>query len=323
MESNIKLEEVQALYFDKDAFKETGIELRRLDNKGQRNYYSLKDNEVEWVYTSVTTFIKQVLPTSPYLMDYMRDKSKEEQEAILKSSSTYGTLMDMLFCRLLIDGTITDIYTTVAGFIAREGVVTADVNKWVDSLKKDCLSFCQWVKDYEVKPLLVSCPLASKALDIAGTLDLYCEMNSRMPTKTIKPKRVRAIVDFKAKIGDMSEDHSRGSFYSGECLQLHIYKTLLDHNFPDTNTEAYFNFSPKNWRTAPTYNLKDWTGSPELTRHQKNFQHYLSVYLNNNEETIERTILSISDTISLDDYEQCYRITGLIDTVNERLEGRL
>ena len=105
------IQEVETLYFDENVIRESGISLRRLDHNNHRNYFTVNSetNQLDKIYTSVTTFAKEVMPTNDGLLMWMKNKTAEEQAAILKSSSTYGTLMDILFNQLIISGEIKDI----------------------------------------------------------------------------------------------------------------------------------------------------------------------------------------------------------------------
>lgn len=323
---DISIQEVQALYFDKDVIRESGISLRRLDHNNHRNYFTVNSetNQLDKIYTSVTTFAKEVMPTNDGLLMWMKNKTAEEQSAILKSSATYGTLMDILFNQLIISGEIKDIESQVFKFTMSERLYNIDLDKWTEQLKKDCLSFAKFIKDYDVKPILVSCPLASDSLGIAGTLDLLCEMNDKILTKTdikkgVENKRIKCIVDYKAKIGDMTLKSERNSFYDAECLQLKLYRMLVFDMFPELTVNSLYNFSPKNWRTNPDYNLKCWDDTQVSDRMNRKFCGYYDNWKIDNEGA-ERQITMIEDSISLTDFESQFKTVSITDFINQKLQ---
>lgn len=318
MKSNGKsIELVRALYSD-TALIDSGIQLRRLNYNGKRNYFTItEENKIDRFYTSVTTFTKEVLPTGYGLQEWMKNKSKEEQDNILKSSATYGTLMDIFCNELLISGKVTDFEQRIMQHTLVEGIYYINSDLWCESLKKDVLAFAQFVSDYEVVPIMVSAPLKSDNFGLAGTMDLFCEMNSRIPTKTIKPERIKAIVDYKAKIGDMSFRSERNSFYESELLQLWSYGALLCENFPDFKIDGFCNFSPKNWRDKPSYNLKQWTPE-QITRISEKFPLLLQCYRLDNEDK-ENTMIVFEDEIVMKDFSDSYRKIALDEFVNRNL----
>jgi hypothetical protein len=99
--------------------------------------------------------------------------------------------------------------------------------------------------DYNVKPLAIEIILYHPADGYAGALDIVCEMDW-------KKARVRAVIDIKS---------GRKGFYESHEIQLKAYQTMWDIHFPELPIDKIFNFSPKDWRTSPTYNLKDQTES--------------------------------------------------------------
>src|SRR3546814_20574386 len=49
-------------------------------------------------------------------------------------------------------------------------------------------------------------------------------------------------------------------------IHLEAERELWEENFPDLPLDAAYNWSPKEWTSTPSYNLKDWTG--DVTREE-------------------------------------------------------
>jgi hypothetical protein len=140
--------------------------------------------------------------------------------------------------------------------------------KWADELKKDVLAFAQFMIDCNVKPLAIEICLWHPKDGYAGAIDLVCEMDlvekgffgevyasgtqKGQPKESKQMKRIRAIIDLKS---------GRKGFYESHEIQLHAYLDMWNIHFPDTKIDKVFNWSPKEWRTTPSYNLKDQTDS--------------------------------------------------------------
>ena len=59
------VEEIRAVYFNADALKEPAYRLFQLNSDGHRYYYRFNDAGEPEFYPSVTTLLKQVMPTPP------------------------------------------------------------------------------------------------------------------------------------------------------------------------------------------------------------------------------------------------------------------
>ena len=66
-------------------------------------------------------------------------------------------------------------------------------------------------------------------------------------------KTITAIVDFKS---------GKKGFYDKHALQLLLNKEIVQENYPELIVEGIYNFSPKEWISTPSYNLKDQTTNP-------------------------------------------------------------
>ena len=237
----ITTEKLDAIYLDLSALKHQPEPLYRLDIKGHRLYYRFVD-EMPIFYTSVTTLIKNTLPTPSALIKWLTEQDNGEAEAMERAS--YGTFLHSACQTLLIQGfyDLDALESTLKEFLVGEQLPPNRI-KWTQELKKDLCAFAQFVIDKQVKPLAIEIILFHPDDGYAGAIDLVCEMN-------FSKKRIVAIVDIKS---------GRKGFYESHEIQLKAYQTMWQLHFPDIRVEKVFNFSPKSWVKAPTYNLKDQT----------------------------------------------------------------
>lgn len=242
----MSVEEMKAVYFNADALREPPYKVYRLDAEGYRYYYRFVDGEPEF-YPSVTTMLRQVMPTPYGLIDWMLAQGKEQATEKRDLAAAYGTFMHVQFERLIIDGSYNfeTVPAELLGYMKRENLPEKVFAEWCVKVKKDVCAFAQFVRDYKVRPLAVEISLAHPDYHFAGCIDMPCIM-----TDPKKGNDFTAIVDFKS---------GRNGFYEDYELQLHLYRMMWEANFPEMPIERVYNFAPKDWRTKPTYTLKDQT----------------------------------------------------------------
>lgn len=244
--SETTIEKLSPVYFDINSFARQPEPLYRLDASGHRYYYRFQDNEPVF-YTSVTTMIKNTLPTSPHLIKWLVDQ-KGEGKDIAQEKAHYGTLLHMQCGVLLMTGKydLDSLPRVVQDFTTKEKI--GDKSEWLEDLKKDILAFAQFMIDRNVKPLAIEICLFHPTDGYAGALDLVCEL-------TFNKKRVTAIIDIKS---------GRKGFYESHEIQLGAYREMWRVHFPDKPVDMLMNFSPKAWKKSPTYNLQDQTDSKNI-----------------------------------------------------------
>lgn len=248
------VEEMTAMFFDEKTLIEPPYKIWQLNSKGHRYYYRYDDDGNPEFFPSVTTILSQTMPQSPFLIKWIADKGIDEAERYKAERAAYGTFMHAQFEELIINRVydLDGLKAKLKEYIDNNKL-PADFIYYADDLKKDVLAFAQFVLDYDVKPLAVEIALVNPVYNYAGMIDLPCTML----TKPGSGERINAIVDFKS---------GRKGFYEEAEIQLHLYKMMWNDNFPDIQIERVFNFSPKDWRKKPTYNLKDQTDSPNAKK---------------------------------------------------------
>lgn len=276
------IEEMTAMFFD-GALIEPPYKVWQLNSKGHRYYYKFDDNGTPEFYPSVTTILSQTMPKSEFLIKWIADKGIDEAERYKAERAAYGTFMHAQFEELIINRVydLDGLKAKLKDYIDNNKL-PADFIYYADDFKKDILAFAQFVLDYDVKPLAVEIALVHPVHNYAGMIDLPCTMLSKPGSK----EYINAIVDFKS---------GRKGFYEEAEIQLHLYAMMWNENFPDIPIDRVFNFSPKDWRKKPTYNLKDQTDSPNAKKIP-----YLLELAAIEDEKRDNTFTAVSGEISLD-----------------------
>lgn len=309
------VEEVKAEFFNEDALQEQPEPVYRLDSSGHRYYYTFDENGEPQFYVSVTTLIKQTLPTSPQLIKWIADMGYEESQRYAQERAAYGTFMHSQFAELLIARSynLDGLKERLKMYIESEQL-PGDFINYADDFKKDILAFAQFMKDTDLRPLAIELVLTNPQDGYAGAIDLCAEItieekgffgdvyktgaNAGKPKETKRQRRIRAIIDFKS---------GRKGFFPEHEVQLLAYKTMWNMHFEKYPVERVYNFSPKDWRgTTPTYNFKDQTDS-------KNAQKlpYLVELARIEDEKRDNTVVSCAGIIDLDKPDFANNITEL------------
>lgn len=277
------VEEMTAMFFDEKTLIEPPYKVWQLNSKGHRYYYKFDDNGTPEFYPSVTTILSQTMPKSEFLIKWIANKGIDEAERYKAERAAYGTFMHAQFEEVIINRVydLDGLKAKLKDYIDNNKL-PADFIYYADDFKKDILAFAQFVLDYDVKPLAVEIALVHPVHNYAGMIDLPCTMLSKPGSK----EYINAIVDFKS---------GRKGFYEEAEIQLHLYAMMWNENFPNIPIDRVFNFSPKDWRKKPTYNLKDQTDSPNAKKIP-----YLLELAAIEDEKRDNTFTAVSGEISLD-----------------------
>ena len=196
------------------------------------------------------------------------------------------------------------------------------ISKESQWLTKAILAFAQFVVDYKVKPLALELIMRSEKYKVASPVDMIFQMtimekgpwgeplksgpNKGEPKTIEREKVINAIMDFKS---------SQNGFFDKHFFQLHLYKRIVKENYPDLEIEGLYNWSPKDWRGAPTYNLKEQSDGKleelcDVVFEQGRIKH----------EWKTPTVTTFADSISMSTYETEPMITTV--PLKEYLENK-
>lgn len=323
------VEEIKAEYFNEDALQEQPEPVYRLDSSGHRYYYTFDENGEPIFYVSVTTLIKQTLPTSPQLIKWIADMGYEESQRYAQERAAYGTFMHSQLAELLIARSynLNGLKERLKMYIESEQL-PGDFINYADDFKKDILAFAQFMKDTDLKPLAIELVLTNPQDGYAGAIDLCAEItieekgffgdvyktgaNAGKPKETKRQRRIRAIIDFKS---------GRKGFFPEHEVQLLAYKTMWNMHFENYPVEKVYNWSPKSYTgETPTYNFKDQTDSKNAKKLP-----YLVELARIEDEKRDNDVIFCSGIIDMDKPDLSNNITklSLSEVVKKRRKDKL
>jgi hypothetical protein len=269
----MKFEAVNTEWFNQDALRLPDYKVGRVSygDYGRSYVKILEDGNIEQpfrLYTSLTTAINQCAPMEKPLLEWYCKHGMTEANRLLRDAQHYGTLMHKLIGEWLI-GNMVDFGTIqdkVDEYCGEKSYYSTEVAGWAKKLKEDVSAFCFFTIERNVIPLGVEFVAVSNK-GFGTLIDLVCKMDisetgffgevyksgdqKGQPKETKRRKQVTAIINFKS---------GRHDFYRSNGIQVECERQLWEENFPDIPLDCAFNWSPKDWKTSPSYNLKDWTG---------------------------------------------------------------
>lgn len=223
------------------------------------------------LYTSLTTAIDSCQPTEYGLLSWYCQHGLDEANRLSKVAQTYGSLFHVELGIYLTTGryNFDTIPERVAAYLADNKYWQPEVDGWAEKLRYDVMAFIAFAQEHEIQPLGVEYVLLSER-GFGTMIDLVCRMKVSVKgfygevyktgdrkgqaKETTERLWRTAVINFKS---------GRHGFYRNHGIQIACEKLLWEENFPGTPIDCAMNWSPKEWTTEPSWNLKDWTGEIE------------------------------------------------------------
>lgn len=256
------IEKVEPLFFDENAIIGQPEPVYRLDQYGERFYYSVDADGVVKTAPSATTIISGTSKTPEYLIKWIAEHGVSKANDLRDSAADYGTLLHQAVASLLVNKSFNlDMIEAYVREYVNKRRLRWNTRNWPERLASDLVAFNAFAERHNLTPLAIEVTLFSD-YGYAGTCDLVCEIdvgtgtNCSILKRDKETKRKRVLIDLKS---------SRKSFYDEHGVQLAFYRMLWNESFPQYPVENILNWRPKDWNDKPDWQLKDWQNIEELT----------------------------------------------------------
>lgn len=273
----MNFELVPTEWFDPNAIRLPSYKVGRVNYGNGRSYIRLnEDGTLESpfrLYTSLTTAINSCAPMEQPLLEWYCKWGLAEAKRLLKLSQHFGTLMHQEIGFYLVYNyyDFDTIQERVTAYLSKHNYWQPETDNWADDLKYDVAAFIAFAQEHEVVPMGIEYVLLSQK-GFGTMIDLVCKMKIKEKgfwgevyksgERKGQPKETTAVTEITAIINFKSGKHG---FYRSNGIQVECERQLWEENFPDVPIDAAMNWAPKEWRTAPDWSLKDWTGEIEQT----------------------------------------------------------
>jgi hypothetical protein len=316
---DITKEVIKAMYFDGEAIMMNTAEIKQINSPKGRYYFKVNEQGEAKFYISITTLINRTTPTNEFLIKWIADMGYDKAKEYTRQRAVYGTAMHTYIAWLIINRQLNfaAIEDDIKGRMVEQNIPLSLEGEWKQEIKKDLLAFATFIRDTNFKPLAVEIALASEK-GYAGMIDLVGEIEvdekgywgemyksgkqKGEPKATKKRITKRVIVDMKS---------GRKGFHADNYIQLEGYRRLWNENYPDYPIEAVYNWSPKDWRQNPSYNLTEQTDKVEEGKFNLLVQ--IAMLDDVNREKKVHVIEGIIDLDNTDTIDTCHRDISLLD----------
>ena len=246
------------------------MKVHRFDDKKNHRFYYFKNGDQVIVASGITSWVGQV-STDRDAIERWKQAHPNWRE-LLRAASEYGTLLHMAYEGILRGNGVDE------GLVSEMRVVAERYGKNPDMPTKDILAFMNFVKDYNIKPIVIEgmLPYCLHNEWMCMTIDLLAEIEfpekrkievqegewkrgdkkgePKMVEKTVvEVKKQVCLIDFKSNFFEKEEAKV---FYEAHEMQLIGAARAVKQNMGIT-VDKTFNFSPKNWRNDPSYTLDE------------------------------------------------------------------
>jgi hypothetical protein len=259
-----KTEQIEALFASPEMGQKAvllaGQKIFRANAGGYRYYIDTTGKS----FMSVTSFLSATQPEGRHLKNFRSQMaaelgSSEAMESYVQSTADYGTALHIAVSDFVRNGKIDWLaFEDWAYMYISETVTTKRdiVYQAVIELVNDTAALLKFLFDYRCNVLAVELPVFYNVGTggIATCIDLVVEMDVKHYDKTPveQRKRHKAIINIKS---------GKKGFYETHLQQLALEREAYNDTYGSITgkIEAAYNVAPNDWKTTPTYKLKDWT----------------------------------------------------------------
>lgn len=274
---NLKLnteecEKVQALFSEK-ALVLPPVILYRWRGGGPRRYFTYDSTGRITFFNSSSAIQNETEKTPEPVLKWYGMHGYERANEIRNEKGDYGTFFHIQ--STIFDRTrkydLRDPAAIVEKYCKVEKI-DVDEKKWADLLWHDMVAWAEFCHAFHVQPVAIEIPLCAFELGVATVLDRLVIMDhpddlvksgkNKGKAKKGKTRRIRAIIDLKSPRKPGGEHNA---------MQLAIQSHLVVENGlwyekKSFQPDEVYNWSPKDWRTNPAWNLTRQTG--KVTPHE-------------------------------------------------------
>lgn len=225
-----------------------GERVYRFPHGDSRKYYTTGETQVFNGLTTYINFIPQRKGADAALKSYeMKHGNRFEEE--LNHAADYGTFCHMAVAQFLTAGTLNlgELRQEFRAYCMETGMPIARFQKYWYRVVNDLKAFAQFAYERKIEPLATEYPVYSREHNIATPLDLVCKMEWNRKIRVVN-------INFKFR--------ENPGVYDKDIIQTNIERFIYNMKWAGTENEceACFIWSPKNWKTSPTFALTDTTG---------------------------------------------------------------